>query len=160
MKIGITGHQQLPRASDWKWTKRQLVEIIMSAARPLVGISSLAVGADQLFADIILQEGGTLEAIIPFEDYERTFTTETDKDEYRRILSRASHVEVLERVASDEENYLKAGKRVADKSDLLIAVWDGKPAAGLGGTGDIVEYTLTKKKVVHLNPIARSKQSR
>ena len=160
MKIGITGHQRLPEASDWKWTKRELVEIVMSVARPLVGISSLAVGTDQLFADIILQEGGTLEAIIPFEDYERTFTTEAEKEEYRRLLSRASHVEVLERVGSDEENYLKAGKRVADKSDLLIAVWDGKPAAGVGGTGDIVEYTLTKKEVVHLNPIARSKQSR
>ena len=29
---------------------------------------------------------------------------------------------------------------VADRCDLLIAVWDGQPAQGLGGTGDVVRY--------------------
>jgi hypothetical protein len=27
-----------------------------------------------------------------------------------------------------------------DRSDVLLAVWDGRPARGFGGTGDVVAY--------------------
>jgi hypothetical protein len=38
----------------------------------------------------------------------------------------------------------------------MVAVWNGKEAAGLGGTGDVVKYTQSKrKKTVHLNPLKR-----
>ncbi|MEO5877101.1 MAG: hypothetical protein ABIQ26_19070, partial [Streptosporangiaceae bacterium] len=39
-----------------------------------------------------------------------------------------------------DEAYLVAGHRVVKRSDLLLAVWDGRPAGGLGGTADIVAY--------------------
>jgi hypothetical protein len=31
-----------------------------------------------------------------------------------------------------------------NRSDRLLAVWDGKPAQGLGGTGDIVAYAKSR----------------
>jgi hypothetical protein len=41
-----------------------------------------------------------------------------------------------------------------DKSDMLIAIWDGKPAAGLGGTADAVGYALERRiKILQLNPV-------
>jgi hypothetical protein len=35
----------------------------------------------------------------------------------------------------------------------MIAVWNGKKAAGLGGTGDIVEFSKSiAKPLMHINP--------
>src|SRR4029077_15421939 len=34
--------------------------------------------------------------------------------------------------------YLECGILVVEEADLLVAVWDGKPARGVGGTADIV----------------------
>jgi hypothetical protein len=36
--------------------------------------------------------------------------------------------------------YLSCGRHIVDSSDVLIAIWDGAPARGPGGTGDIVAY--------------------
>lgn len=43
-----------------------------------------------------------------------------------------AEVEVLDARAGDEESFLAAGQRVADLADVMIAVWDGAPAKGLG----------------------------
>lgn len=154
MRIGITGHQRLKERAGWQWVSSQLDGLLNELGRPLIGVTSLAVGADQLFANAILRHGGSLEAIIPFAGYENTFSERKDREEYERLLTSASKVEILEKHGSDEEAYLAAGKRMIELSDILIAVWDGKPAAGLGGTGDAVNYALQRrKKTVHLNPI-------
>ena len=39
-------------------------------------------------------------------------------------------------------SYLAAGKLLIRHSDLMVAVWNGRPGRGPGGTGDIVERTL------------------
>jgi hypothetical protein len=91
-----------------------------------------------------------------FAGYERTFSEGQDREEYDRLLKSASQTEILEKNGSDEQAYFDAGKRMVDLSELLVAVWDGKPAAGLGGTGDVMQYAIrSKKRAIHLNPITR-----
>ncbi len=42
-------------------------------------------------------------------------------------------------------------------SEMLVAVWDGKLATGLGGTADAVGYALQcGKRIVHLDPVSRT----
>lgn len=66
-------------------------------------------------------------------------------------------IEVLPRKTSDEESYLAAGQKVVELSNVMIAVWNGKPAAGLGGTADIVDYARQKnKQICHINPLTRT----
>jgi hypothetical protein len=157
MKVGITGHQQLGDPAQWEWVRQEMDQVLVALPSPLIGISSLAVGADQLFANAILKHDGTLEAIIPFAEYESTFVSDRDREEFKRLLSLAAKTETLEKNGSDEEAYFAAGKRVVDRSDLVIAVWDGKPAKGLGGTGDVARYALQRqKRIVHLNPTRRN----
>lgn len=157
MRVGITGHQRLARASGWGWVRGELGAVLGSDAGPLVGVSSLAAGADQIFADLVLRRGGALEVIIPFDGYAETFADEGDRREYERLLRAASVVETLRRGGSDEEAYMAAGRGVVDSSDMLVAVWDGRPASGLGGTADVVEYAARrKKKILHLNPLTRT----
>lgn len=127
--------------------------LMVELPEPLIGVTSLAIGADSIFAESVLQHKGSIEAVIPFPEYELTFDID-DRDRYRRLLKAASRVMLLQKKRSDEESYLEAGKMVVDLTEMLLAVWDGKPARGLGGTGDIVEYAVRKRKdIFHLNPI-------
>jgi hypothetical protein len=45
---------------------------------------------------------------------------------------------------------MTAGRTVADRCDLLLAVWDGQPAAGLGGTADVVSHATYRGKSVEV----------
>jgi hypothetical protein len=154
MNIGLTGHQKLDNPRDWEWVKGEIDRILTSLPSPVIGLSSLAVGADQLFAKAILQHKGSLEVIIPFPEYESTFDDGPDREWYQQLLKAASKINVMRRAGSDEECYFAAGKKVVDGADVLVAVWNGKPAAGLGGTGDIVKYARQRqKRTIHLNPI-------
>jgi hypothetical protein len=160
MRVGITGHQRLAITSGWDWVRSEIAAVLKRDAGPLVGISSLAAGADQIFADLVLRQGGALEVVIPLPGYVESFADECDLGEYERLLRTASVVETLRRDGSVEEAYMEAGRRVVDTSDLLVAVWDGRPASGLGGTADVVEYAVRrKKKILHLNPLTQTVES-
>jgi hypothetical protein len=156
MRVGISGHQRLKDGAGWEWVRGQMRDSLATLPPPVVGITSLAVGADTVFARLVLELGGSLEAVVPFGDYEERFAAD-DRPTYRSLLGRAARVEVLERNGSDEEAYYAAGKRVADLSALLILVWDGRPAAGVGGTADIAAYAQSARKpFIHLNPETRT----
>jgi hypothetical protein len=153
LTVGITGHRKLEDPAAWKWVRRELTALL-GAVAPLTGITSLAIGADQLFAEVVLELKGDIEAVIPFPDYERTFTDETDLTRYRLLKAASKRVEVLPDGANEDQAYLDAGRRVTDLSDLLVAVWDGQPARGLGGTADVVGYAARiGKRVVQFNPV-------
>lgn len=152
--MGITGHRKLDNPAGWNWVRRELTAFLRDVAS-LTGITSLAIGADQVFAEVVLELKGDLEAVIPFPEYERTFTSESDLARYRLLKAASRRVEILPGAAAEDEAYLTAGRRVTDLSDLLVAVWDGQPARGLGGTADVVDYAARMgKRVVQLNPLS------
>ncbi len=154
-RIGITGHQRLEDPEAWPWVARVLRDELAKIAPPLVAVTSLAVGADQLLARMVLERGGTIYAVLPFADIERSFSPE-DVSVYRE-LARQATVEVLATPGTDEDAYLAAGKRVVELSDLVLAVWNGKPAKGKGGTADVVAYAISRGvSLIHINPISRT----
>jgi hypothetical protein len=124
---------------------------------PLVGLSSLAIGTDQLFAERVLAAGGELYVVIPHASYEATFQTAADHKVYKRLLDRATHKETLVGSGARGDAYLLAGHRIADLAEVIVAVWDGRPAAGRGGTADAVAYAVAhQRRVLHINPFAHS----
>jgi hypothetical protein len=153
VKVGITGHQSLTDPQGWDWVKLEMDAQLTKLTEPIIGLTCLAVGADSLFAQLVLQHHGSIEAVLPFPGYEGRLQPH-HRHEHRRLLDRASKVTTLPRQSTDEESYLAAGKSVVDLAELVIAVWDGKPAKGLGGTADIVEYARGKRKaIVQLDPV-------
>ena len=158
MRIGITGHQTLRTTLGWEWIDEEIRRLIAEWCPPCVGISSLAAGADQHFARIVLEHGGALEVVVPFPGYETRFKYVEDRSMYERLLRVARAVLTLPRVQdSDELSYLAAGRRLVDMSSLVLAVWDGQRAVGPGGTADIVAYAESRgKKIVHINPLEGS----
>jgi len=112
----------------------------------IVVVSSLAEGADRLVTECVLDRpGGRLEVVLPFDpaEYERDFTSDASRQEFRRLLQRSSRTTTLrptDRGSGRASAYLDAGKEVADRADVVIAVWDGLGARGPGGTAEIVDY--------------------
>lgn len=153
MRVGVTGHQSLTNPEGWDWVSMEMDAVLAKLPTPIIGLTCLAIGADSLFAKLVLQHHGSIEAVLPFPGYEARLQAH-NRSNHRWLLDRASRVVILPRESTDEESYFEAGKKVVDLADLVIAVWDGKPAKGLGGTADIVEYARQRKKaLVHLDPV-------
>ncbi|WP_455931040.1 hypothetical protein [Priestia aryabhattai] len=151
MRVGITGHQDLGSIQKYNKIADRLKEII--SMYPITyGYTCLAKGADQLFAEILIQTGVPYYAVVPSLYYENTFNDKGTLQKYKRLLQYAHRKKVLSFNQPKEEAFYAAGKYVTDSSDLLIAIWDGKTSNGLGGTGDIVKYGLElNKDVIQLN---------
>ncbi len=62
------------------------------------------------------------------------------RDELMRLLSLSSVETIIDDANSAEEAFELAGRTVVERSDVLIAVWDGREAKGRGGTQHIVEF--------------------
>ncbi|WP_020179494.1 hypothetical protein [Methylopila sp. M107] len=109
-------------------------------------LSPLAEGADRLVADAGLRLGFRLDVALPFPraEYEQDFKGGTldawlgpkgAQDEKPYFALDGAH--------GDEANrsYEAVGRLVVRNCDLLIAVWNGEPAAGRGGTAEIVRFS-------------------
>lgn len=149
MRLGISGHQDIS-PEVVAYVRPILIRLINEQEGNVVGVSSLAAGADQLFATLILDQGGSVHAIIPCREYERTFSEPDGLKQFNALLTRAQKIETLDYREPSEEAFLDAGRLVVDNSDLLIAVWDGQPAVGKGGTADIVDYARRRSVEVRV----------
>lgn len=147
MRVGLSGHQKMPEAA---YTfAANAIDDYLAAHENIVGVCSLAAGSDQLFAEKVVNTGNELHVVIPCKDYEATFDAD-GLAKYQSLLAVAANTEMLGFDSPSEEAFYAAGKRVAELSDELIAVWDGKKAQGLGGTADIVDFArhLGKQVIV------------
>jgi hypothetical protein len=133
--------------------EKRIENIISRSGEQPLGVSSLAAGADQLFAATLLKAGGQLHVVVPCRGYEKTFSEQTNLNYFLDLLQKADTVETLDNPDPSEEAFLQAGHRVVDLSELLIAVWDGKTAKGKGGTADVVDYARERgREIVILWP--------
>ena len=138
--IGFSGHQGLPPATRDLVAAELRAKLEQLAGPELIGVTMLGPGADQLFARIVLELGGQLYVVIPAKRYRDGFEDPEARQEYDRLYPMAGSFEVLEYVESTEEAHMAGGRAVVDNSDLFVAVWDGRPARGHGGTADVVAY--------------------
>ena len=155
IRIGVTGHRHLESTSalaDVLDRVRGLVP--RSSTTPVrVGVvSALAEGADRLVVDEVFHharargENAHLEVILPFPRMryvdEQEFSQEAE-DEFDQWLSRAETVTEVRAMWAVEEvdrAYEAASHRVVARSDVLIALWDGKPSGGRGGTAETLLF--------------------
>lgn len=137
MRIAITGHRGLPADTSRLVDQAIRNELARVDGAALVGISCLADGADQLFARAVLDAGGTLEVVVPAEQY-RDGLPEEAHAAYDELIERAARVRRLDRVESTSDAHMEASTLMLADADQLFAVWDGQPARGYGGTADIV----------------------
>ena len=140
--VGFSGHRQLsdPAAAANAITAA-LALLRQEFPGDWIGVSSVATGGDQLFVEQVLSLGLSWHAILPLplRDFRDDFSP-SEWVEVERLLTRASHVLVINENGSREDGYLDCGMETVEGADILIALWDGEPARGKGGTADVVEY--------------------
>lgn len=130
-RLAITGHRGLPGRTERLIALRD--EIARHAGGELTGMSAIADGADSIFAQAVRDAGGSLVVIIPAEQYREALPSEHHPT-YDALLSRTSRVIPLDHLQSTGEAHMDASLRMLDETDHVIAVWDGKPARGYGGS--------------------------
>jgi hypothetical protein len=117
-------------------------------------VSPIADGADQIAAQIALELGWELQAILPFErsTYRASLANDGARAQFDALLARATCVlELPGDAAHSLEAYVMTGRGTVAHCDLLIAVWDGRPPRGRGGTGEVVQFALTRgTAIVHV----------
>ncbi|MEO3975427.1 hypothetical protein [Streptomyces sp. CAU 1734] len=147
-RIGITGHRFIPPEARGHIRAGMRAALRGGRGGALEAYSSLAVGADQIFADIALSCGAELTVVIPSGDYANGFTDPAELAGFQRLRDRATREVRLAFPHSTDEAYYAAGAYIADRCDRLLAVWDGCPARGRGGTAEIVQYARDLGKPV------------
>ena len=153
--VGFTGHRTISDPKAVAGCISLALDQLLASSRAPLGISSIAAGADTLFVSEAARRGLPYLLVLPFPA--ERFQHDFQPGEWLArapLLQKAAHVEEISGSASDDEAYMDAGARIVDQADLLVAVWDGSPTSGLGGTADVVEYARSLgKPLLWLNPV-------
>ncbi len=148
--VGFSGHRQV---ADTAAAGRVIGDVLGSlrseAAGEWIALSSVALGSDQIFVEQARKRGLSWHAILPLPraEFERDFSP-AEWTVVEKTLTEAEHVRVITENGSREDAYLDCGMETVNSADVLLAVWDGQPARGKGGTADVVEYAKSIGKPV------------
>jgi hypothetical protein len=135
--IGITGHRGFNEQTT-ALIRKALHDVITNyEPANLIGLTCLADGADTLFAEAVLDHGGTIEVIIPATTYRDNLPPEHHVT-YDRLFEQAASIRQLDFEESSSQAHMAASELMISLASELVAVWDGKPSRGYGGTADVV----------------------
>ncbi|MGW2547831.1 hypothetical protein ACWC5I_44935 [Kitasatospora sp. NPDC001574] len=139
MRIGITGHRGLDDP-----LRHQVTALLQEALEPYDGrdveaVTCLADGPDTWLANLVVERGGRLIVIVPATTYRDGLPTWHHHD-YDRLLAHAADVYGTGLTDSTVQAHMAASEILVGHCDILLAVWDGLPARGYGGTADVVAY--------------------
>ncbi len=168
VKIGIVGHRFFENHGIEEYVTNEcdnLLSLFKKYYCHLAVVSAIAQGADSIFAQAALARQLRLEIVRPFDNYASDFKTAHSKTNYIRLRNAASCEKILNYTMRSGKAYVDAMEWVVKNSDILIAVWDGQPARGRGGTADAVRYAVSgcinwvhidvvnKKTFFHVSPL-------
>jgi hypothetical protein len=160
--VGVTGHRELAARAQaaLSSTIGGLLTDLASVTRALHGenvgvfapdeaafylLSGLAIGTDQMAAGLGLAGGYALRAVLPFAPavYRKDFRGR-DARVFDALLAQSQAWSLPPQDGPRETAYACGGESTVAQSDLLVAVWDGEPARGRGGTADVIEYAVRR----------------
>lgn len=158
--IAVTGHRSIAREGQGA-----VLESARSVLRhfraesglsttPVVLLSALAEGADQLVAECALELGISLIAVLPFSPVEYSQTmSQSAAENMRLLITRCDSVIQLPPSTMDSTHwtveairvdaYRRVGMFLAENCQALLALWDGVPPDRPGGTAEVVDSVLS-----------------
>ena len=146
--FGVTGHRDLSQVDEAKLKESVKSELQNYKDKyqdtQLILRSALAEGADILVSEVAEELNIVLHVVLPYEEkkYLESFEKSENKEKFKSLKKHAAKVQTLVRDdgSSIEDCYENLGKDIADTSNILLVLWDGKESAKKGGTAAIVEY--------------------
>ncbi|MEV5412125.1 hypothetical protein AB0K60_25220 [Thermopolyspora sp. NPDC052614] len=143
VRIGVTGHMNLT-AETAVFVSEAIRARLREVDGEVVGVSCIARGADSLFAEAVLDVGGSLEVVVPSRDYRESKVGADHRERFDALVAKAGRVRVMDFERACREAYVAANEAVLGSIDELVAVWDGQPSGGSGGTADVVERARSR----------------
>ncbi len=164
--VGVVGHRNLAPACI-PFLRNRIAAVLDELQKsyphtPLILLSSLAEGADQIASEVAIGKNIHVVAPLPFppEIYRSTtsFASKEARENFDKLLTSSSlewFVVKDDAVpqclpaapptpdAARHAAYESAGEFVVRRSQLLIALWDGRNNGGVGGTAAMVHHKLT-----------------
>jgi hypothetical protein len=133
LAIGFTGHRHL---RDEARSGVQILDFLKEKKEKFTGVvcgvSSVASGGDMFFAEACIQLGLQLGVLLLLPN----------------VLSQSMSVEVTGRDESRDARYYECGIELVLQSRMLLALWDGEPSRGLGGTEQIVSFAKAEGRPI------------
>ncbi len=157
LSIGLIGHRNIS-----EFEQNQLLLEFDSAIENLIGkdretpfilFTSLAKGADQIGFRSKFRDQMTIVAILPFrvDEYERDFDSAQDLFEFQKCLAESDlvHQPFLDTNPPVDRNlrYQECANWISDRSNILIALWNGEFNNKPGGTSDTLRYRTKFRSV-------------
>lgn len=171
LSVGVTGHREQALRPEWRSSLEERIDfalavleretaalqtrapaIFLQGPPAFTLVSPLASGADQIVAGRALARGWSLQAIIPMPRQRIAEAEPESAPELDRLLASSECVlELPGDPAHALDAFVMAGRATVAHCDLLIAIWDGLPARGRGGTGETVDRALVRgTPILHL----------
>jgi len=126
------------------WVRAQ-IRAALEDLRPEKGISGMAVGVDQDFAEACIALGIPFIAAVPFRGQELRWPYEAQK-RYHALLKSAAQIVCVSEPGYAVWKMQTRNQYLVDNCDLLLAVFDGAS----GGTANTVQYAQRVGKPIRL----------
>ena len=182
LSVGVTGHRadMIPddAATALRERIREILMLVASAGADLLDrerdcfaqgpcqhrfVSPVADGADQIAAEVALDLGWELQVVLPFEraKYRSSLANHGARERFDALIERSAGLLELPGDPDDSlDAYVMTGRATVAHCDLLIAVWDGRPPRGRGGTGEVVQFALARGTAIVHVPIESKTEPR
>ena len=179
--VGVVGHRAIAEY-EIERIRSQVREILLdlknqAAETPIFFFTALAIGADQIAAEVALGITGIKVISIlpmPINEYEKDFKSDKDLSTFHTLLEasyqviEAQDLEPRELLAGSQSldlshfedqafrdsAYRDCGRLISRQSHALIAIWDGKISHAPAGTVDTISHRLGYLR----EPITRANQ--
>ncbi|MGI9238377.1 MAG: hypothetical protein ACR2QZ_13325 [Woeseiaceae bacterium] len=125
-------------------------------ATPITLLSPLAEGGGRLAAKVAIEMNLRLliPLPLPVDLYKADFQNAASVEEFESLCQQGTVIEMPLFNGNTKEGievpglqrnyqYAQAGIFLSSYSHILLAIWDGKPSAALGGTAQVVDFHLT-----------------
>lgn len=139
MILAVTGHRP-DKIGGYKpnplreWVRAQ-IRAALEDLKPERGITGMALGVDQDFAEACVALGIPFTAAVPFEGQESRWPPPSRRF-YHQLIEQAAEVVYVSELGYARWKMEARNHWMVDHSDRLLAIWDGT----LGGTGGTVLY--------------------
>lgn len=167
--VGVTAHRHIcPQGIPA--LRRQISEFLLKLREdyphlPIKLLNPLAEGGDRLVAEVAIELGMSLiiPLPMPIAEYEKDFTSEESLQQFRQMCAESELIEMpllegnsLQIIAEDSaaraRQYAQLGVFISSHAQILLALWDGKPGDGIGGTASVVHFRLHDDMPGYLEP--------
>lgn len=152
MNLTVTGHRP-PKIGGFSMSPlrkkvRKAISEKLRELKPDYGITGMALGVDQDFAEICIQLGIPFIAAVPFSGQETAWPKES-QETFHKLLKLAHHVEIVSPGGYAAWKMQKRNEWMCHQSHEILAVWDGSD----GGTANCVKFAEKLGRPIHrINP--------